>query len=1793
MVGLAAQRRSRNLAASVVDIGMIIGIGFIQRTNGDEDDNALTDLLRVLDYMPLSERELHQVLAEAILVGKSSGESSEILTGLETNSNTSGHNPFWHKSLLFTHVIKNTGSANAGFVNSVEQSLKEKLADAHGPDDALAIMEGALLQYLASSLKLSADSIHTDVPVIDLGIDSLIAVEIRNWVFAETDQDIPVLKILGVYSVRKICKEVVSSLSFNKDRAKSTETKIVQATTAAPPKSRDSNKQTEEEVPVPLSENSPPDDISNSSDQPPQSDSIEDGGDQSTVPSTILSTPATLDVGNEKPSFRSDLKPTRTEALSLGQSRLYFLSQYLDDETDLNCTISYELTGKLDMARLERSLDAVIQSHETLRTIFLTNEEDGKAMQSVLASSSFRLRVVPGTSGKAQVKEVFDRTHSYHYNLITGDTFVATVLTHGLDSHTIVFGYHHIIMDGVSWQICQRDLAKFYNDPSASSSTSLAAPAQYVDYSRNQQRSLSSGEYAERLEFFQGVFNNKPVDTLPLFPFAKVSTRKSLTRYATRDVVTHVGADLVSALKKASQASRATSSHFFLSAYQVLLHRLLGINQMCIGVVDANRSDQSYSQAVGFFLETLPVLFNVNGESKFNDVLQTTRGKVYAALGHSGVPTEEILRACNVPASTTETPLFQACFNFRMGAGRTHDMQGVNIKFLEYADAKNPFDLVITVDELDNGEAMLTFALQDYLYSQESAELLAHTYIHLLEVLSKDPTAAIGTVPVFDTTLQQQAVTLGTGPTMDSTASVSVDTLSKAISTWAEKDPGALAAKDLAGNSKTYAQLSERASSIVTTLVSVGVGTSSPIVGVLLEPGVDTIATILAILQLGATYVPLDTRNGDETLTDILIESGISVSGTLLFQPATAERASQLARNANAHQQVRLVSLDDVPLPQAEAATTGIVAHDDASTPDTTAMILYTSGSTGKPKGIPLTNANLWATILGASERAQLGREVVLQQSGQGFDAAIFQIFIALVNGGTLIMGNNRDHPTDLATLMKREGVTCTVFVASEMQSMLNYGLEELQSCVSWRVAMVAGEAFTKTLLDQFRSLNRRHDIRIWNAYGPTEASICSSMHEISSTDDTSANDIALPIGKALTNYGTYIVDEECNPVSVGWPGQIAIAGPGVTSGYLGLPELTESKFKKATSALLMTAVTDRLYLTGDKGMMLSDGSIVMLGRIDGDDQVKIRGMRVQLGDVSRALVQASRGNLAGAEVLLRHHGDDSSQQQLIAYVIFASCANQQIVDDKQTYLRRLSQELPLPTYMRPAMLIPLDAFPTTERGKLDRRMLAAMDLPEAAVSSSVHEDAEDLTEHEKRLRDVWKNVLGDVASSIISIRRNSEFFSVGGNSLLLLPLKAEICREFGVDLSLPELFHISTLELQAARLLGDFKRELEQIDWDKETELDETFFAATAAVTPPPPRRNGVNGHTNGHSNGDTNGHSTTASTSKSNGISVLITGATGFLGSAILRQLVDLPQVARIHCVAIRASASAQDDEPQRRLGVDSDKIVSHAGDLTLPNFGMTQQKIDTLIADVDVILHNGAEVSHMKNYRSLRAANFLSTIQLGRLAVRRGIPIHYVSTGGVARLSGAKSQPESSLAAFRPPLDGSDGYVASKWASEVVLEKISERFQALVWIHRPSSVTADNVPALDIVHSLTRFSKTIKAVPDLTGSTGSFDFIHVDTISKEIAACVVANASGEKKGHPVYIHQSGQKVVPVNELKEFLEGLDHLEGSDLPYKILPLQEWVSEAIANGLDEVVGSFMLASGGVIQMPLLERSHKI
>ena len=1445
-----------------------------------------------------------------------------------------------------------------------------------------------------------------------------------------------------------------------------------------------------------------------------------------------------------------DITVVRSERMSYGQNRLWFPSTYLDQPTPFNCTTSYRISGALDVSRLGEALKKVTQRHEIFRTIFSTCPSTGYSIQTVVADSQFHFKAFTGNMVE-DVDREFKRQADYVFDLQNGDTFIATVISHTPRQHTMIFGYHHIIMDGVSWQITLNDMATFYNGKTPE----LASPAQYVDFALHSSQLVASRAHEKKLAFWESEFKKMP-EPLPLFPFANASSRKALTQYHNLEVVRHIDQRLIAGIKRASLGAKTTSFHFYLAALQAMLHSFLGINEICLGIIDANRSNSKFLNTVGFLLDMIPLNLRLNSKERFTTTMTNTRNKVYSALSNSGVPLDVILQRLKVQTSSAHTPLFQILVNYRMGALKAPSLGEANMEFLDYQDAKAPFDLTLSIDEKEDGTGMLTFATQSYLYDQTGMTLIVETYVRFLELLSKNSSLRLAEIPTFDEALIKRGIEVGTGKTIDF-GWPSEQTVVHRIERWIESQPDHNAVKDMHGQSLTYSQMSWRIDSIATSLNIMGVKTGQT-VAVFCEPTVNTVCCILAIMKIGAAYVALDVRNSPERLAATVQESS---AAAIIYHRATSSRLDELHAGS-----VPLLDVDNI---QQIANKSGLLR----ATPSGIAFIQYTSGTTGRPKGIPLTHYNLAMHCASIGERLKLDHEVILQQSGQGFDASIAQVFYALVFGGTIIVGTNRGDPSELAEQMRVEKVTVSLIMISEMSALLDCSSSILSQCHSWRISMCGGEAFTVNLVRKFQELGLP-ELELINAYGPAETTIISSLGDVPYRNVTLANDFKVPVGPPIPNYGVYVLDEEQRGVPLGWPGELCIAGPGVSSGYVGLPELTNAKFKADNIPKPGGQPADwqRIYRTGDKARLLEDGSFVFLGRIDGDSQVKLRGIRIELDEVTNAILQASGGILSNAVTLVRGENNPI----LVAYVVFSSDKGVMHKSDPSDYLRKLLQSLPLPVYMRPAVAIPLDVLPFTERGKLDIKVLAA--IPLAQDEDEQQFGCEDLTETERKLKGVWENVLSEVGVKI-RIDKQSDFFSVGGNSLLLIRVRTGIQNCFGTSVSLARLFQASTL----GSLAKDIEQQLEGpdtsslsrqslINWDEETRLPADLTSDKVLS----------------HS-------SASLKTDDQRGpITVVLTGSTGFLGTEILRQLVSHPDVGLIHCIAIR---------PGRRVNgafMISPKVVSHEGDLAEPQLGLSPAEAETIFSAATVIIHNGAEVSHMKSYLSLRAPNVGSTKELLRLAARyrrrQLTSFHYVSSAGVGHLvpapipnvetkeAQAKEDkfPPISLSQYPPPRDGSDGYVAAKWASEQILERAVAVIPGLrVVVHRPSNVTGDGVGERDIVHSLMRYSLAIKAVPDMSRATGAFDFVGVEGCARGILEAAVCSGSGY--GSVEYRHCSGSIVVPVGGLAEYLG--ERCGKAAMP--VISWSEWLVHAQGEGLDELVMAFLREVDGRMRMPLL------
>lgn len=952
-------------------------------------------------------------------------------------------------------------------------------------------------------------------------------------------------------------------------------------------------------------------------------------------------------------------------------------------------------------------------------------------------------------------------------------------------------------------------------------------------------------------------------------------------------------------------------------------------------------------------------------------------------------------------------------------------------------------------------------------------------------------------------------------------------TLPHRIDEIAQKNHGNVALMGGTGKVLTYSDMANRIEAISEALQNAGVGDGSRVL-VYQQPAADWPCSMLAIMRVGAVYVPLDLRN---PMTRLAAVSKDCEPHAILVDGTTLDEAPQLLdQGADAH----IINVTRLPL----AASTRIA---NLAQPDSPAAILYTSGSTGTPKGIMVTHAGLRNEIEGYTKTWGLGAERVLQQSAFTFNHSSDQMYTALVNGGMvyIVPAEKRGDPVEITKIIQQHAITYTKATPSEYSLWIQFGRDSLRQTSSWRFAFGGGESLTSIVTQEFADLGLPQ-LRFFNSYGPTEISISSHKMEIPYREkETIENMGRIPCGYSLPNYYTYVVDEQLQPVPVGMPGEICLGGAGVSLGYLNNPELTDKQFLPnpfATPEDIARGWT-RMYRTGDIGHLQEDGAMVFHSRMAGDSQVKIRGLRIELSDIESNIVLAAGGALREAVVTLR--GEDAGSPFLVAHVVFA---RQHSVSDKDAFLQDLLSRLPIPQYMIPVVAIPLDKFPLSNHSKVDRKAVEKMPLPER-VGSGKETESTELTETMLQLTRVWRDVLGhNVDKFGFDLTPSTNFFLVGGNSLLVIRLQARIRQVFNVAVPLVKLLGASTLGEMARKV--EESASIDPIDWELETSLP----SIPGSLKDVPARAEMTTGKT------------------------ILVTGATGFIGKYLLPQLAARPDIDMIHCVAVR-------DRPRDSTLYDSPKITYHVGDLSLPLLGFGVDEFQGLASQVDVILHMGAVRSFWDNYHVLRPSNVGSMKELVKLAAPCRVPIHYISTVGVLPrdMDGSSA---GSAAAHTPPQDGSDGYVASKWAGERILERAAAELGIPSHVYRflPASQQQD-ADKQRLFDAFIRFVDASGLTPDMSLWKGRVDLIPAEEVVRWLSESVMGSIGvGSEDGVTTrFAHYESPVAIHTGELEAYIE---EQRGDREGLEPMPILKWFGRVKALGFDYLIASQEATVGG-------------
>jgi amino acid adenylation domain-containing protein len=869
---------------------------------------------------------------------------------------------------------------------------------------------------------------------------------------------------------------------------------------------------------------------------------------------------------------------------------------------------------------------------------------------------------------------------------------------------------------------------------------------QYADYAAWQRTWLRGGALERQLAYWRDRLAGAAALDLPAD-----RPRPPAPAYQGATLRFTLPAELVKAARGLGQREGCTLYMVLLAAFQALLHRYSGQDDLCVGTPIAGRGRAETEGLIGFFVNTLVLRADLSGDPPFRELLGQVREAALGAYAHQDLPFERLVEELQPQRDPSRHPIFQVMFVLQNAPQEALELAGLTVTPWDVDSGTSKFDLTLRLTERD-GELRGELEYSAELFEGGTAARLAGHYGALLAAACADPGRAVSRLPLLAEAQRGQL----RGWNATAVSYPQEHLLHRLVEQQARRAPDAEAVR-CEGRALTYRQLDRRAALLARRLRGLGVGPDVP-VGVCLERSCELPVALVGALKAGGCYVPLDPGYPAERLAFLLLDAAPPV---LLTQRRLAGRLPSSA--------ARVLYLDDGWGADADGSEQDGAPPDAGVGPEQLAYVIYTSGSTGKPKGAMNTHRGICNRLLWMQEAYRLtAADTVLQKTPCSFDVSVWELFWPLLAGARLVLARPDGHqdPAYLAGLIQAERVTVCHFVPSMLEAFLREpGLE--QSCASLRDVVCSGEALPYELQERFLA---RLGARLHNLYGPTEAAVDVTAWECRRGDPRRL----VPIGRPIANVQLHVLDRHLQEAPAGAPGELYIGGVGLARGYWNRPELTAERFVEHP-------VLGRLYRTGDLGRWLADGALAYLGRTD--HQVKLRGCRVELGEVEAAL----REHPAVREAAAVARADAPGGPRLVAYVV---------PRDGEVSAAALRDHLraKLPEYMVPAAFVALGALPLSPNGKLDRNALPApdRDRPEAHDSYVAPRDAV-----EEAVAKIWAEVLG-----VERVGAHDNFFDLGGHSLLATQVLSRLRQTFPVDIPLRRLFEeptVATLALAIA----------------------------------------------------------------------------------------------------------------------------------------------------------------------------------------------------------------------------------------------------------------------------------------------------------------------------------------------------------------------------------------------------------
>ena len=1037
----------------------------------------------------------------------------------------------------------------------------------------------------------------------------------------------------------------------------------------------------------------------------------------------------------QRPSMK--LVPRGREyPMSFSQERLWFLDKLEGAKAIYNMPVPLTLEGQLNRHILEKVLQTMLKRHESFRTRF--SDGDGGPVQVIAAHEGLEIAFkdlgrLDDAQWEAELHPHLTEAATQPFDLAKGPVIRFHLFQTGASRHHLLVVMHHIISDGWSLGVMLREMAALYrafSDGQASPLDELRF--QYVDYASWQRAWMESGHLKETMAFWRDTLADAPGElALPYdYPRPQVQTYHGRVHdfWMDRNTADH--------LEALSRRSGVTPFMTLLAAYSVLLHRYSHQSDLCIGTPVANRDHAEVEDIIGLFINTLVLRLDLTGNPSFTSLLGRIRETTLAAYSHQDAPFEKVVEAIDPDRNTSMTPLFQTLFSFEtlgLEDAAAQSLPDLKMRVMDIELSQAKFDLSLHTF-LSGGLLRGNFEYNTDLFKPETIAQLADHFTRVVQAVCQNPGAPIAEIDLMGDAERRRLLH---DWNQTSRPYPRNEVIHSVFDAQVQQSPQAVAITD-SSQSWTYQQTANAANQYAKALTQAGVGYQD-VVAMSLPPCAETIAVILAIVKIGAIYMPIDNEYPAERIAYMVDDAKAKL---FIGEPIEGLKAS----------------LNHWMPPQV-APDTACTAPPSPQHPLQTAYLIYTSGSTGQPKGVVVNHRNVLRLVQN-NTYAEVGpKETILQGASLAFDAATFEIWGSLLNGGRMVI-----HPSTALDLLPQtlveSGVTTTWLTSQLFNMMLD---EHPEAFANLRQVLAGGEALSPDHITRF--LKAYPDKRLINGYGPTESTTFACCADLGQTGLTPMG--VAPIGGPIANTTAYILDPQMRPVPAGVFGELFIGGDGLATGYLNRPGRTAAVFVPNPFAG-DGATGDRLYRTGDRVRWLASGVLEFGGRLD--RQVKLRGYRLELGEIESCLRGLDKVRACAVRL-------DAAQNRIVAYLVGPAADDLDGLRDQVT--------AKLPSYMVPSGWALLPELPLTTNGKLDWRALR-----EAPVTSDAPVEFQPPeTEMEIAVAAIWAELL-----KLDKVGKQDNFFTRGGHSLIATRAIARIRDRLGLEVALQSIFQYPTL---------------------------------------------------------------------------------------------------------------------------------------------------------------------------------------------------------------------------------------------------------------------------------------------------------------------------------------------------------------------------------------------------------------